>query len=74
LVSCTKKNLATLLVNTSGSKQDKVWRLNAFIFWWSHRSNASAEYNTWRNYLDRWNSKIDNNNNNISNSEILVTP
>jgi hypothetical protein len=24
LVSCTKKNLATLLVNTSGSKQDKV--------------------------------------------------
>jgi hypothetical protein len=24
----------------------------------AHRSNASAEYNAWRNYLDRWNSKM----------------
>jgi hypothetical protein len=24
----------------------------------AHRSSTSTEYNAWRNYLDRWNSKM----------------
>jgi hypothetical protein len=35
--------------------KSEYWML---YFLCAHRSNASAEYNTWRNYLDRWNSKM----------------
>jgi hypothetical protein len=44
-----------LLVNATGSKLDKVWWLNASIFsvhmYCTLRSDTSAEYNAWRNYV-----------------------
>jgi hypothetical protein len=48
-------------------------KIECLYFICSLRSNASAEYSAWRNYLDRCKSEMDTNNI-ISNSEILVMP
>jgi hypothetical protein len=49
-----------VLVHATGSKQDEVWRLNAFIFS-AHTGPTQALRTTLGEsmYLDRWNSKMD---------------